>query len=168
MAKFRYRMQSILNIKYQFETQAKIEVGRAQARLNEEQDKLQRLIDRKNAYLEEGRRMRRKALNVNDLRDNRNAMLIMDEMIMTQRLEVVRAAEALDQARAKLTEVMQERKMHEKLKEKALLQFLAEEKATEAKVVDELTSYTYGRRGKENENGSRSDEYDGGGHGASD
>ncbi len=153
MAKFRYRMQSILNIKYQFETQAKMEVGRAQMRLGEEEDKLQKLIDRKNAYLEEGRQMRKKALNVNDLRDNRNAMLIMDEMIMAQRLEVARAEEALEEARAKLTEIMQERKMHEKLKEKALLQFLEEEKAAEAKVVDELTSYTYGQRGKESENG---------------
>ncbi|MCX4306928.1 MAG: flagellar export protein FliJ [Acetatifactor sp.] len=153
MAKFRYRMQSILNIKYQFETQAKMEVGRAQMRLGEEEDKLQKLIDRKNAYLEEGRQMRKRALNVNDLRDNRNAMLIMDEMIMAQRLEVARAEEALEEARAKLTEIMQERKMHEKLKEKALLQFLEEEKAAEAKVVDELTSYTYGQRGKESENG---------------
>ena len=153
MAKFRYRMQSILNIKYQFETQAKMEVGRAQMRLNEEQDKLQGLIDRKEAYLEEGRRMRGDALNVNDLRDNRNAVLIMDELIAVQRFEVKRAEAALEAARAKLTEIMQERKMHEKLKEKALVQFLEEEKAAEAKVVDELTSYTYGQRGKENKNG---------------
>lgn len=154
MAKFRYRMQSILNIKYQLETQAKMEVGRAQMRLNEEQEKLQTLIDRKEAYLEEGRRMREEALHVNDLRDNRNAVLIMDEMIAVQEFEVRKAEEAVEKARAKLTEIMQERKMHEKLKEKALLQFLEEEKAAEFKVVDELTSYTYGQRGKENGNGS--------------
>lgn len=154
MAKFRYRMQSILNIKYQLETQAKMEVGRAQMRLNEELEKLQALSDRKEAYLEEGRRMRESALHVNDLRDNRNAVLIMDEMIAVQRFEVQKAEEALERARAKLTEIMQERKMHEKLKEKALLQFLEEEKAAEFKVVDELTSYTYGQRGKENGNGS--------------
>lgn len=154
MAKFRYRMQSILNIKYQLETQAKMEVGRAQMRLNEELEKLQTLIDRKEAYLEEGRRMREEALHVNDLRDNRNAVLIMDELIAVQELEVSKAEEALERARAKLTEIMQERKMHEKLKEKALIQFLEEEKAAEFKVVDELTSYTYGQRGKENGNGS--------------
>ena len=154
MAKFRYRMQSILNIKYQLETQAKMEVGRAQMRLNEEQEKRQMLIDRKEAYMEEGRRMRKKALRATDLRDNRNAVLIMDEMIAVQELEVRKAEEALEKAREKLTAVMQERKMHEKLKEKALLQFLDEEKAAEFKVVDELTSYTYGQRGKENGNGS--------------
>jgi len=147
-------MQSILDIKYQLETQAKMEVGKAQMRLNEEQEKLQGLIDRKAAYLEEGRRMRKKALSVNDLRDNRNAVLIMDELIAVQEFEVLKAEEVVEKARAKLTEIMQERKMHEKLKEKALLQFLEEEKAAEAKVVDELTSYTYGQRGKENGNGS--------------
>ena len=153
MAKFRYRMQSILNIKYQLETQAKMELGKAQMAYNEEQEKLQKLIDRKAAYLEEGRRMRENAISVDDLRDNRNAVLIMDELIMAQRIEVAKAAEVVELAREKLTEIMQERKMHEKLKEKALLQFLDEEKAAEAKVVDELTSYTYGQRGKENGNG---------------
>ena len=98
--------------------------------------------------------MRERVLHVNDLRDNRNAVLIMDEMIAVQKFEVQKAEEALERARAKLTEIMQERKMHEKLKEKALLQFLEEEKAAEFKVVDELTSYTYGQRGKENGNGS--------------
>ena len=152
MAKFRYRMQSILNIKYQLETQAKMEVGRAQMRLNEEQEKLQTLFDREEAYMEEGRQIRKQTVHANELRDNRNAVLVMDELIAVQ--EVARAEEALEEARAKLTEIMQERKMHEKLKEKALLQFLEEEKAAESKVVDELTSYTYGQRGKENGNGS--------------
>lgn len=159
MARFRYRMQSILNIKYQLETQAKLEVGRAQMRLQEEEEKLQTLFDRKEAYFEEGRQMREKAVSVTDLRDNRNALLVMDELITVQQFEVMRAAEALELARAKLTEIMQERKMHEKLKEKALLQFLEDEKKAEAKIVDELTSYTYGQRGKENEDGSGSNEY---------
>ncbi len=154
MAKFRYRMQSILNIKYQLETQAKMEVGRAQMRLNEEQEKLQALFDRKEAYFEEGRQMQKETVHANELRDNRNAVLIMDELIAVQEFEVLKAEEAVEKARAKLTEIMQERKMHEKLKEKALLQFLDEEKAAEFKVVDELTSYTYGQRGKENGNGS--------------
>ena len=52
-----------------------------------------------------------------------------------------------------MKEIMQERKMHEKLKEKALAQFLQEENAAEGKIVDELTSYTYGQRGKRNGNG---------------
>ncbi|MBP3475571.1 MAG: flagellar export protein FliJ [Lachnospiraceae bacterium] len=149
MAKFKYRMQSILNIKYQLENQAKMDLGRAQVKLMEEEEKLKTFIDRKEAYLEEGRRMRSKMLNVNDLKDNSYAMKTMDEMISGQKEQVARAEEEVEAARVKLQEVMQERKMHERLKEKALEQFMREENAAEFKAVDELTSYTYGQRGKE-------------------
>ncbi len=149
MAVFHYRMESILNIKYQMENQAKMDLGRAQSKLIEEEETLQGLIDRKAAYMEEGRRMRSKALNVRELKDNSSAMKIMDEMIGRQKQMVARAEEKVEAAREKLQEVMQERKMHEKLKEKALEEFLREENAAEAKAVDELTSYTYGQRGKE-------------------
>ena len=148
MAKFTYRMQSILDIQYQLENQAKMELGRAQMRLMEEEEKLQKLIDRKEAYLEEGRRMRSDAVHVDELRDNRNAVLIMDEMIEAQKEQVALAERIVEAARLKLQEIMQERKMHEKLKEKALEQFMYEENAAEGKAVDELTSYTYGQRGK--------------------
>ena len=149
MAKFIYRMQSLLNIQYQLEDQAKMELGRAQLRLLTEEEKRDGLIARKEAYLEEGRKMRSDAVHVDDLRDNRNAVLIMDEMIEAQKKQVALAEELVEEARRKLTEVMQERKMHERLKEKALEQFRREELAAEGKAVDELTSYVYGQRGKE-------------------
>lgn len=120
MAKFVYRMQSLLNIQYQLETQAKMELGRAQMRLTQEEEKLQGLIDRKTAYLEEGRRLRSSRLHIMDLKDNRNAMLIMDEKIEDQREQVKFAEKHVEEARNRLQEVMKERKMHEKLREKAL------------------------------------------------
>ncbi len=49
---------------------------------------------------------------------------------------------------------MKERKIHETLREKAFGIFLVEENRREGKEVDELTSYTYGKRSKE-EAGSR-------------
>jgi len=42
--------------------------------------------------------------------------------------------------------VMQERKTHEKLKEKQLELFKEELKAAESKEIDELVSYTYNSR----------------------
>ncbi len=149
MAKFTYRMQSLLNIQYQLENQAKMELGRAQMNLLSEEEKRDGLIARKEAYLEEGRRMRDDAVHVDELRDNRNALLIMDEMIEAQEKQVVLAEEVVEEARQKLTEVMQDRKMHERLREKAFEQFRQEELAAEGKAVDELTSYVYGQRGKE-------------------
>ncbi len=149
MARFKYRMQSILNIKYQLEKQAKVELGKAQVKLLSEEEILQEYIDRKEAYLEEGRRIRGDALSVQELKDNRSAVLIMDGKIEEQQECVARAEEEVEAAREKLQEQMQERKMHERLKEKAFEQFMREENAIEGKAVDELTSYTYTRRGKE-------------------
>ena len=58
MAKFIYRMQSILDIKEKMVDQAKMEFAAARMRLNEEEEKLQNLILRKTAYEEQGRKGR--------------------------------------------------------------------------------------------------------------
>jgi flagellar protein FliJ len=139
-------MQNILNIKLQLENQAKMEFGRQQMRLREEQDILQEYIDRKESYLEEGRTIRGSVMRASQLRENANALTAMDEIIELQNEQVAIAEERVEEARAKLQEVMQERKMHEKLKEKAFEQFMKDENAAEGKAVDELTSYTYGQR----------------------
>ena len=41
---------------------------------------------------------------------------------------------------------MQERKIHEKMREKAFERFVAEVNAAEVKEIDELTSYVYGNK----------------------
>jgi len=149
MARFRYSMQSILDIKLKMETQAKQEFSAARAALDEEEQKLTQLFDRKAAYEEEGRRLLSGTLNLRDIEDNKAAILCMDDFILKQK-ECVRAAENnLERARVKLTEVMKERKTHETLKEKAFAQYLEDEKRQEGKEVDELTSYTYGQRRKQ-------------------
>ena len=146
MAKFFYRMQNILNLKYKLEDQAKMEFAVARRRLTEEEEKLEALFCRKGEYEEEGRRLREDTFAVLDILENRNAILQMDEFIELQKLEVAKAEEALEAERQKLQEVMQERKIHEKLREKAFEAFMKEENARESKEIDELVSYTYGQK----------------------
>ena len=133
-------------IKNQMENQAKMEFGRAQRKLLEEEERLQKLFDRKESYLEEGRKLRLHALKVQSLRDNEYAVARMEEYIEAQKEAIRRAEQKVEEARQKLQEVMQERKMQEKLREKAFEQFVAEENSKESKEVDELTSYTYGQK----------------------
>ncbi|MCM1174718.1 MAG: flagellar export protein FliJ [Blautia sp.] len=151
MAKFRYRMQSILNIKVQMENQAKMELGQAQRRLLEEEERLEGLYHRKEYYLEEGRKLRMDSLRVQSLRDNEYASARMEEYIEEQKENVRKAELLVEEARQKLQEVMKERKAQEKLREKAFAQFMAEENAKESKEIDELTSYTYGQKRGRNE-----------------
>ena len=51
MARFRYSLQNILNIKEKMETQAKQEFGTAQAALNVETEHLERLKERRSCLL---------------------------------------------------------------------------------------------------------------------
>ena len=129
MAKFIYRMQNILNLKLKLEEQQKMEFAAARKRLDEEEDKLHLLFRRKEGYEEEGRRLREDNLNVQDILDNRNALLQMDDYIAFQRIQVSKAEAKLEEERQKLQEAVQERKIQEKLRENAFEVFVREENA---------------------------------------
>lgn len=146
MARFRYSLQSILDIKLKMETQAKQEFSMAKIQLDEEEKKLALLFQRKETYEDEARALRSGTLNVRDLEEARNAILTMEEFIGLQEEQVAIAQTKLEKAREKMTELMKERKTHESLKEKAFEEFLMEENKQESKSIDELTSYTYGQK----------------------
>lgn len=146
MAKFVYRMQSILNIKVKLETQARMQFATAKRALDDEEEKLEQLKKRREAYIEEARARRNNALSVKELRDSKTAIQIMDDFIVEQKEQVARAAQKVEEARERLKEVMLERKTHERLREKAFEEFVAELNHEESKEIDELTSYTYGQK----------------------
>ena len=146
MARFIYRMQSILDIKAKMEEQAKMEFAAARMHLDEEEEKLQILKNRKASYEDKGRELRKDSLKVMEIMENRDAIARMEEFIVFQMQQVRLAEEQLEDARYKLQVARQESKTQEKLREKAFDEFMREENAREAKEVDELTSYTHGRK----------------------
>ena len=149
MAKFIYRMQSILDIKLKLETQARMQFATAKHILNEEEERLEQLHSRKEDYIEKARKSRSDVLSVKELRESKVAIQTMDDFIADQEVRVAEAAEKVEAAREQLEEVMKERKTHEKLREKSFEEFKAEINHEESKEIDELTSYTYGQRQKE-------------------
>lgn len=153
MARFRYSMQSILNIKLKMETQAKQEFSAARAALDEEEERLRALFARKAGYEEEAEGLLAGILDLRAIEENKMAVVCMDNYIAEQRVQVAKAERNLERARERLTEVMMERKTHETLKEKAFQQFLMDEKRQESKEIDELTSYTYGQKRRESGSG---------------
>ena len=146
MARFRYKMQSILDIKEKLETKAKQDFAQANQRLMEEEEKLDALKRRKEAYLEEGIQIRLQEIDVRKIRENKMAVMKMDEYILQQSKEIAKAQKQVERARAALQQVMQERKVHEKLKEKAFQEFMKEEQQKENSQIDELTTYLHGQK----------------------
>lgn len=149
MAKFQYSLQSILNIKYKMETQAKQEFSAAMGALDEEEKKLASLKERKVRLESESKGLLQGILDFRKIEDNRQAVSITDEKILIQRGNVSRAEKNVERARQKLKEVMIDRKTYETLREKAFEQFLLDENRAESKSIDELTSYTYGQKNKQ-------------------
>ena len=144
MARFRYSMQNILNIKLKLETQAKQEFSAAKAALDEE--RLQALVDRKCGYEQEAGKLLAGKLDLRKIEENKAAIRCMEDYIELQQFNVRKAEKKLEEATEKLKQVRIERKTHETLKDKAFEAFLMEEKRQESKEIDQLTSYTYGQR----------------------
>ena len=145
MAKFKYRMQNILDIKNQMESQAKIEYAQARMFLNEQEEKLKKLQSRKKTYENETRKLLQQSLRVSKILESQEAMKRMDDIIKEQLIEVSMAQKKVDEAEQKLTGFMIERKTHENLKEKAMEEFIKEINASESKEIDQLTSYRFGK-----------------------
>lgn len=150
MAKFIYKMQSLLNIKEKLEEQEKTAYGLARAALNEEEEKLARLVAKKNHYTEEKRQKMSELLDVLELSRLEQAIHSTELLINDQILAVKRAEKAVALAQIRLENAMKERKIQEKLKENAFEEFKKEVEAAEQQEINELVTYRFGN-GKERE-----------------
>lgn len=149
MAKFRYRMQNILDVKEKLETQAKNEFAIASAVVAEEEEKLKALVSRENDYREYLKRLQNGDLNFKEIKETAQAIESMKYLIEAQKVVLAKAENVLELRRVALAEAMQDVKTHEKLKEKQFQQFMADEAAKESKEIDELVSFRFGSGAEE-------------------
>lgn len=144
MAKFKYRMQNILELKMKLEEQQKMDLAAARINLNEEEDKLKDLYERKNEYQEALRESCKNKLNVHKIRMSTLAYESMDDVISRQKIEVKKARGKVAIEQDKMGEAMKEIKIQEKLRERNFNRFVKEVAYEEAAMVDELVAYKYG------------------------
>lgn len=143
MAKFAYKMQNILNIKYKLESQAKNAYAAAAMRLKEEEDRLASMYLRKVDYEAQSEKLLHGSINLIEIKTCKEAVEAMNAMIKNQLIAVNVAKKNLNLERIKLNSVMVDRKTHEKLRDNAFEEFKKEVSAEESKEIDQLVSYTY-------------------------
>ena len=151
MARFRYRMQNILELKEKLEEQEKNNFASRRAALTEEEDKMDAVLAKRDAIVAEGKALRLTTIDINKIRENQRAKEYVEEAVKQQRVKVRIAEKNLDAARVKMQAAMQERKIHEKMREKACERFVEEQNAEEVKEIDQLTSYVYGTKEEDDE-----------------
>lgn len=146
MAKFVYRMQNILDIKQKLETQAQMTFALANRRYMEEQQLLQEQLVRRMGYEKRLRESMEGDISVRSVMNARTDLNAMKTIVRRQMMEVHKAEREMEDARRALNEVMQERKVQEKLREKAFDAFKKELADQETKEIDELVSYTFNEK----------------------
>ena len=120
MAKFVYRMQNILNIKQKLETQAQMAYSIANQKYLEEQKVLQQYLIRRVGYEKQLKEAMQGDLNLQEVAHARANVNDMKTIVRRQMMQVHTAEKAMEDARVALNEVMQERKVQEKLRERRL------------------------------------------------
>lgn len=149
MARFRFSLQNILDMKEKLEDQAKNNFAQANRRLQEaiaEKEALElRLKEEKKKF----QRDLSAALDIGKIHQREDAIDILRMYVAQQMLVVKQREKEVEVAREHLNEAMKEKKTFEKLREKAFEAYMAEENLREQKEIDELVSYRYGVDDKE-------------------
>ena len=143
MAKFKYSMQNILEIKMKLETQAKNEFSIANRKYQTEKDRLDELVLKRVGYETRLKESLCGELNIRDINNLKKDINSIKSEIRTQLSNVKKAEVELEIKRYALNELMKERKTHEKLREKKFDEFQKEERDNESKEIDQLVSFTY-------------------------
>ncbi len=143
MARFNFKLQGILNIKLKMEEQEKLAFAEARMRLNEEQDRLSALYNRKEEILQEKKQNMSGSIRFVELQVAENAINGLDLAIDDQKRAVRRAEKGLAIAEERLNEAMKERKTYEKLRENAFEEFMALEAHNEQMEINELVAYRH-------------------------
>jgi flagellar FliJ protein len=133
-------------MKEKLEDQAKNKYAQANARLLREQEKLEIIVARREEAREKLKLVLYETLSVAEIRTRENAVEVLKFYAMQQQLAVKRCEKEVEVAREELGEAMKERKIFEKLREKAFEEFVFEENRKEQKEVDELMSYKHGTK----------------------
>ena len=144
MAKFNYRLQNILNLMVNFEEQAKQNFAERRRILSDEEERLENLTTKQERLEKYARELRTGDIDIKKIIENKYEQKYVDDEIKKQKVKVNVARKNLEAARVKMEDAVKERKIHEKLREKAFEDFMVEEAAKETMDIDGLTSYFYG------------------------
>jgi flagellar FliJ protein len=144
MAKFKFKLKTLLSLRRQLEEQAKNKLAKAVMALNRELAALSGIRAAIAATMDAFRALSSGRFVAGRIKEHNYFISAMREREKAQ-LDAVKSAEAaVAQARGELLAAVQRREMLDKLRERAFARYLGEERRAEQMVVDEIVSYKIG------------------------
>ncbi|MDR1440691.1 MAG: flagellar export protein FliJ [Clostridiales bacterium] len=144
MAKFKFKLKTLLSLRRQLEEQAKSALSKAIMSLNRELARLSGIRAAISASLDEFRVLSGGRFEAGRIKEYNRFISAMREREKAQLAEVKAAEGRVEQARRELLEAVQRREMLDKLRDKAYVRYLDDERHAEQMVVDEIISYKIG------------------------
>ena len=141
MAVFKFRLQSVLNIKKQMEESLQDDLAKAIQAMENEKKVFNELKEERERGLSEVNSEVSSGVTVEKLRNYNAYLSFVKQKISNQAERVKCSKETADKYREELVAAVKERKMLETLKEKQYSQYLKEEEKKQQRIVDEIVSY---------------------------
>ena len=138
MKKFKFSLESVLNLKYAEEKQAKGEVAAAMNRVTALEKHKAELEDNLQRAQENFKEEAKHGLSPDDFRINYDYFDAQRRLIRGVQMDIGKAKELLSQKQTKLVEINRERKTLEKLRETHYQEHLREENAKEARELEDI------------------------------
>jgi flagellar FliJ protein len=150
MARFIFRLQSVLDLREKLEDQKELEYAQALRQVEEERAKERALQKQKadclgNLAARLGGEGEASPIDPHEVARYNDFIDVLKERITAQQKAVHAAEQFAEVKRKELVEAMRARKTIEKLRENALEEYTEEEKRGEQKQVDEVVSYKYSK-----------------------
>lgn len=143
MAKFKFRMEQILNIKRQMEESIKIDLANAIRNIKEEKDKLDSLNMQKKDNIGQFKESMAKGMNVQKMKEYNSFIDLLETRINSQKKAINEAETVADKIRERLVQVVKEKKILEKLKEKQFEDWKLDQQKREELTLGEIAGYKY-------------------------
>ncbi len=143
MGKFVFKLQAVLNLKKQIESNMKNELGKAVQELERQKIILLDIETERDEYIGEINSKSSSGISVGLLKEYSSYISLLKDRIELQKNNVRRAQKSVDKCREQLVTAVQERKMMEKLREKKYEEYIKEQQKMEQKVIDEIASFNY-------------------------
>jgi len=141
MAKFKFKLQTFLNIKEQMEKSIKNELGAAISKLELEKSILKEIQLEINNQEEDYRGEASTKVTLSSLKNRIEYIKFMRSREESQKQRVNEEKRNVDKIRERLIETMKEKKVLEKLRQKEFALFKKEQERAEQLLLDELVSY---------------------------
>jgi len=143
MSIFSFKLQPVLNYKSQIENMKKNDFGKAIKELEVEKQKLSKLENVKEKYIQDIGNESQGNLDISKMKEYNSFLSHMRSKIAIQSESVQEAETEVDNRREVLVHSMKERQILDKLREKHFSRFIIEENLKEQQKTDEAASYKH-------------------------